>query len=228
MEHQRDPLTSAEEEDNMPSFTNIREQPEVDIVSGFLSQDRKTERDKTMERFLRKWAIYLLLDCSSSMTGKSMATMKAKLDDLLNDLKTDPTSLEIAWLSVITFGNDATQLVPLTEISDFQIPALKSGGDANLGKAFMLLNQCISEEIRKSTSTHKGDYIPCWIVVISNGNFSGVWESAVGVLNRNWKVKVVAAPCGHNVMLENLEKISSEILDIGERISDTVMPRFYS
>lgn len=77
---------------------------------------------------MRRLPIYLLLDTSSSMSGEPITAVQNGLDLLVSTLRQDPYALETAFLSVITFDTDARQVVPLTEITDFQTPNIQANG----------------------------------------------------------------------------------------------------
>lgn len=122
----------------------------------------------------RRLPIYLLIDTSGSMTGEPIAAVKNGIDMLVQDLRNNPQALETAWLSIITFGGEAKQVVPLTEIDSFKCPELVAGGKAELGAALRLVCECRKRECRKPWKDdnglwRKGDYRP-WIYMFSDGN----------------------------------------------------------
>ena len=61
--------------------------------------------------------MYVLLDCSASMSGEPIQASFMGVKALVADLKTDPKALESAYLSVITFSSTAQQLCPFTRRS---------------------------------------------------------------------------------------------------------------
>src|SRR2546429_8208135 len=101
----------------------------------------------------RRLPVYLVLDCSGSMSGEPIEACRQGLKALLADLRGDPQALETAYLSVITFGNSAQQVCPLTELTAFTEPTLVASGTTALGDALRLLEQCLDKEVRKSTPT---------------------------------------------------------------------------
>src|SRR5271169_6742584 len=108
----------------------------------------------------RRLPVYLLLDCSGSMAGQPIAAMQMGIKGLLSDLRNDPQALETVWLSVITFASTAQQIVPLTDIHEFDAPDLVASGTTALGEAIDLLRDRIGEEVRQTTPTQKGDWKP--------------------------------------------------------------------
>ena len=71
---------------------------------------------------------------------------------VVSALRQDPYALETAYLSVITFNNDAKQLTPLTELMSFQVPDLRASGMTALGAALTLLADCINREVVKGSA----------------------------------------------------------------------------
>ena len=68
---------------------------------------------------MRRLPVYILLDCSESMVGEAVDSVQHGLDALLQQLRSDPHALETAWVSIITFSNEAQQVVPLTELTEW-------------------------------------------------------------------------------------------------------------
>ena len=75
---------------------------------------------------MRRLPVYLLLDTSGSMFGEPIEAVKNGVQMLLSTLRSDPYALETAYLSIITFDSKAEQIVPLTEISSFQLPRINA------------------------------------------------------------------------------------------------------
>ncbi|MDR0992366.1 MAG: VWA domain-containing protein, partial [Ruminococcus sp.] len=113
-----------------------------------------------MSDFMRRLPVYLLLDISGSMQGEPIEALKNGISALVSELKSDPQSLETAYLSVITFNSTARQIIPLTELMLFREPIISAGGATALGAALTLLAECINTEVRRSTETQKGDWKP--------------------------------------------------------------------
>lgn len=109
---------------------------------------------------MRRLPVYLLVDVSGSMSGEPIESVKNGLQMLVSALRKDPQALETAYLSVITFGSDAKQIVPLTELAAFQVPEIKAGGCTVLGEALDLVCECAKREVTKSTPEVKGDWRP--------------------------------------------------------------------
>ncbi|WP_315821000.1 vWA domain-containing protein [Paraflavitalea speifideaquila] len=104
---------------------------------------------------MRRLPVYLVLDTSGSMTGEPIESLKNGVQVLISTLRQDPYALETAYLSVITFSTTAQQLVPLTELSTFQMPDLQAAGTTSLGEALNLLSQRVDAEVARTTADQK-------------------------------------------------------------------------
>ena len=104
---------------------------------------------------MRRLPIYLLIDTSASMTGEPIAAVENGIEMLLTDLRDNPQALETAWLSVITFGGEAKQVVPLTSITEFKCPELIAGGKNQFGSALKLVCDCREREIVEKMHRNK-------------------------------------------------------------------------
>ena len=117
---------------------------------------------------MRRLPIYILVDTSESMRGEPIESVKNGIRMLVTACRKDPMALETAWLSVITFGGVARQIVPLTELCSFEVPKLDISGDRMLGSALELLCECRTKEFAVTTATQKGDWRP-YVFIFTDG-----------------------------------------------------------
>ncbi|MBT3667349.1 MAG: hypothetical protein HN548_07700 [Opitutae bacterium] len=91
-------------------------------------------------------------------------------------MKSCPYSLESVWLSVISFDEQAKQLMPLTELVEFEIPDIQiaRSESKNLGAGLRLALQCMKKETQERTFDHRGDYCPN-IFIFTNGTPTDSW-----------------------------------------------------
>ena len=82
---------------------------------------------------MRRLPVYLLLDVSGSMSGEPIEAVKNGIQILHSALRKDPYALESAYISVLTFGSEVQQIVPLTEVAMFQPPQISANGGTSLG-----------------------------------------------------------------------------------------------
>ena len=174
---------------------------------------------------MRKLPIYFVLDTSESMVGEPVLSVEKGLVSMLASLRKDPYALESAYLSVITFGTKAQQLVPLTELSQFQVPKLVLGSGTALGTALELLEKRVAAEVTKSTAEAKGDYKPL-VFLMTDGEPTDRWEAAADRLMRNRSLQVVAIGCGPDTNLKTLRRIT-ELVVCGEEANEETLAKFF-
>src|SRR5262245_13681909 len=143
----------------------------------------------------RRLPVYLLLDCSGSMTGEPIEAVRQGVKALLSDLRGDPMALENAFLSVITFASSAQQVCPLTDLANSPQPARTAGGTTPLGDALKLLETCLDNEVKKATPTQKGDYKPL-IFLMTDGQPTDSWEAAADRIKTKKPGNIIACAAG--------------------------------
>lgn len=160
-----------------------------------------------MAENLRRLPVYLLLDCSASMSGEPIEALRMGMKALIADLKTDPQALETAYLSVITFSSSAQQVCPLTELITFQEPTLDARGATALGDALKVLEQCVETEVRKSTATQKGDWKPM-VFLMTDGQPTDNWESTADQIKQKRIANIIACAAGPGADSSMLKRIT--------------------
>lgn len=163
---------------------------------------------------MRRLPIYLLLDTSESMAGEAIEEMSRGVVSLVDYLRGDPQAIETAWISVITFSNTAKQVVPLTELMAFSLPRLSVRTGTALGAALDLLMQCIPREVKKTTTSQKGDYKPL-VVLFTDGQATDDYEDAVERLRGRRELgiaNIYAIGCGPDVDLAGLRSLTEIVL----------------
>jgi uncharacterized protein YegL len=162
---------------------------------------------------LRRLPVYLLLDCSGSMSGDPIESMRAGVRSLTSDLKSDPQAIETAWLSVIAFGSTASQLTPLTDLMSFQEPHMEAQGITSLGAALTLLDNCISREVRTPDHSQKGDWMPL-VFVMTDGLPTDAWELPAKNLLDNNRANIIACAAGSNADAHLLKQLSPHVVEL--------------
>ena len=113
------------------------------------------------------------------MFGEPIEAVKNGLQMLVTSLRQDPYALETAYVSVITFASEAKQVVPLTELAQFQTPDLVASGTTAMGGALSLLADCIQREVQKGGADQKGDWKPV-VFMLSDGAAQTVFVQKPG------------------------------------------------
>ena len=86
----------------------------------------------------RRLPVYLALDTSGAMIGEPIDALKTGIQTLVSALRQDPYALETLYMSVITFDSEARQIMPLTDISEFDMPFFHAGGTRSMGERTLL------------------------------------------------------------------------------------------
>lgn len=156
---------------------------------------------------MRRLPVYLLIDVSSSMTGEPIAAVRNGMDTLLSSLRQDPHALETAALSVIEFGSEAKQSVPLTELINFQTPIIEVNGWTSMGAALSLLNERVALEVKKTTAESRGDWKPL-VFLFTDGMATDDLQKGLADLDRSRLGIVVACAAGPHANVDELKKIT--------------------
>jgi uncharacterized protein YegL len=168
--------------------------------------------------------VYLVLDTSGSMSGEPIEAVRQGVKALLSDLRTDPTALESAYLSVITFASSAAQVCPLTELPSFQEPPLTAGGVTALGAGLKMLAANIDAEVRKPTKDEKGDWKPL-VFLMTDGQPTDQWEDAADEI-RNRRLNIIACAAGASADVNPLKKITETVVQLSDLQPDTLKAFF--
>lgn len=174
---------------------------------------------------MRRLPIYLLLDTSASMSGEPITAVQNGLDLLVSTLRQDPYALETAFLSVITFDTEANQIVPLTEITDFQTPTIQAGGVTAMGDALKTVARCINTEVQKTSADTKGDWKPL-VFLMTDGMPTDSWENALQEFRAAKPGLTVCCAAGPDADKDVLSKISEVVVSLDTADSSTISAFF--
>jgi len=162
---------------------------------------------------MRRLPVYLLLDTSGSMGGEPIEAVKNGVQVLVSTLRQDPYALETAYISVIAFGSDARQLVPLTDLASFQPPVISASGLTSLGAGLRLLAECIDTEVAKSTPEQKGDWKPL-VFVMTDGCPTDDWQRGLAEFKNRKTGIVVACAAGSDADTDVLKQITDAVVSL--------------
>lgn len=174
---------------------------------------------------MRRLPVYLLLDCSGSMSGEPIESVRQGIKALLSDLRSDPLSIETAYLSVITFNSSAEQMCPLTELMAFKEPHLSASGTTALGEALTVLEEAIDREVKKSTPTQKGDWKPL-IFLMTDGMPTDSWEKPAERIKQKRPGNIIACAAGPDADSSILKHITEIVVLLNNLQPETLREYF--
>lgn len=174
---------------------------------------------------MRKLPVYLLLDTSGSMYGEPIEAVKNGVQTLVAALRQDPYALETAYLSVITFDSSARQVVPLTELANFQMPNIQALGQTNMGEALKLLAQRVDAEVQKTTAEVKGDWKPI-VFLMTDGTPTDDLNAGLQAFRSRRFGMIVACAAGANANVDSLRQITESIVSLDTADSSTISAFF--
>lgn len=174
---------------------------------------------------MRRLPVFLVLDISGSMTGEPIEAVKNGVQVLVSTLRQDPYALETAFLSVITFDSAARQLVPLTELSMFQMPDIQATGTTALGDALSLLANKVSTEVVKTTAEVKGDWKPL-VFLMTDGEPTDNWQKGLADFKKQKFGMVVACAAGQGANTSILKQITDVVVQLDTADSATIKAFF--
>ena len=154
------------------------------------------------------------------MTGAPIESVKSGIRELHNELMGDPQTVESSFLSVITFDSSAEQLVPLTELPQFNPPDLVASGTTSLGEALRLLNDRIENEVKKTSEEQKGDWKPL-VFLLTDGAPTDDWEGAADHIKRNVSCNTICVACGEGAETELLKRVSDTVMVMRDMTPDS-------
>lgn len=162
---------------------------------------------------MRRLPVYIVLDTSGSMNGEPIEAVRQGMQVLVESLRQDPYALETAWISVITFSEEAQQVIPLTELVRFSPPDLRVGGRTALGSALSLLVDRMAVEVQKASGNRRGDWKPM-VFVMSDGVPTDDIGLAVERLKNADTGVVVCCAAGPQSSTEALGRISENVVKL--------------
>lgn len=161
----------------------------------------------------RRLPVYILADCSGSMSGDPIESVKAGISALHSELMNDPSAVESAFLSVITFDSNARQAVPLTELASFTPPDLNASGTTSLGAALKVLIDCLQTEVKQNSGEVKGDWKPL-VFLLTDGAPTDNWQQYADDLKAKRPGNIIAVACGDGADSSLLKSITDTVLEM--------------
>jgi uncharacterized protein YegL len=165
----------------------------------------------------RRLPVYILIDTSGSMQGEPIESVKVGLSDMMTTLRQDPYALETVWISIITYDKDVNQVLPLTELSDLQLPNIVTpeSGPTHMGAALKLLCEKYDKEVNMGSKEQKGDWMPL-LFILTDGKPSDVqaYDEIIPVVKKHPFTNIVACAAGPTAKTEPLKKLTDNVFSL--------------
>ncbi len=166
----------------------------------------------TMGEGVRRLPVYLLLDCSGSMGGAPIESVKRGVELFISEVAGDTYARQTVHVGVITFASEAALVTKgLVPFDAFTMPTLSASGTTALGGALRLLRQSLDSDLRKSVpGGEKGDWKPL-VFVLTDGAPTDAWqEPRQDLLSRQSGkvINMITVGCGTGINEEQIKAIA--------------------
>lgn len=178
---------------------------------------------------MRHLPVYILIDTSGSMKGEPIESVKVGLADMVATLRQDPYALETVCISIITFDREVSQVLPLTELENLQMPDILTPdtGPTHLGKALKMLCDKIAVEVKRGTPEQKGDWRPL-LFILTDGKPSDVqdYNQIIPKVKSLNFASIVACAAGPKAKVEPLQQLTNQVFRL-DTMDATSFKKFF-
>jgi len=159
------------------------------------------------------------------MQGEPIEAVNNGVQMMISSLRQNPQAIETAFISVITFGSTAQQIIPLTDLASFQPVTLQASGQTPLGAALRLTAEKMQTEVTRTTAEKKGDWKPI-VFILTDGKPSDDWEAGLAEFEKQKAGLVVACGAGPDVNTTILQRITDNVISLDSADSQSISKFF--
>jgi uncharacterized protein YegL len=159
------------------------------------------------------------------MSGEPIEAVKNGVQIMISSLRQNPQAIETAYLSVITFDNSARQIIPLTDLSSFQMLDIQATGTTALGDALKVVSNCIDNEVAKTTHETKGDWKPL-VFIMTDGVPTDNWQSGLNEFKKRKVAFTIACAAGDGADTNLLKQITDNVVSLDTADSQSISKFF--
>lgn len=178
---------------------------------------------------MRKLPVYLVIDTSGSMRGESIYAVNVGIQSMLSALRQDPYALESAHIAIITYDNQAREVIPLTALEDFQFQdiVVPASGGTFTGAALECLMECIQRDVKKASDEQKGDWRPL-VFLMTDGKPSDMYAytEACKVIKNFSISSLIACAIGEKADPVHLKLLTQQVVAL-ETLDSTAFAGFF-
>lgn len=178
---------------------------------------------------MRRLPVYFLLDTSGSMYGEPIQALNNALAGMVNTLRSDAQALDSLWISIITFNREIKEIVPLTELVNFQLPEITcpQSGPTNTGAGLEFVIQKVNTDIIKGSQTQKGDWKPL-LFIFTDGKPSDIqlYREKIPEIKKLNFGAVVGCAAGHMANDDILKELTDNVVHLHSADSSTLKQFF--
>jgi uncharacterized protein YegL len=178
---------------------------------------------------MRRLPVYFLLDTSGSMYGEPIQALNNALSGMINTLRSDAQALDSLWISIITFDREVKEVVPLTELVNFQLPEITcpQSGPTHTGKALEMLYHKVKSEIIKGSLTQKGDWKPLmFLFTDGKPNDLQLYREMIPKIKESNFGAIVCCAAGHMGDDSLLKELTDNVVHLDSADSQTLKSFF--
>lgn len=172
----------------------------------------------------RRLPVYLLLDTSGSMRGEPIESVNVGLRSMLASLRQNPYALESVYLSIITFDSTVQEVLPLTALTQLQLPEIvcPNSGATFLGEALEFVCDRLQRDLVKADAEQAGDWRPL-LFIMTDGKPSDTlaYEEAIPRVKSAPFAAVIACAAGPKSVPDQLKELTNQVVSLDTMDSAT-------